>query len=87
MEGHLMAAEYELPETVKNSTPTGRLVYTLLDHAGPLGYDELTNRTGAGRTAVENAIADLRERGAVQPKPDSDNHHRRLYTTAISSDF
>lgn len=74
------------PDAVRASTPTAAAVYAVLDAAGPLTYDQLVSETGSGRTAVENAVADLREQGIVNSLPDTDDPRRQVHDIADSSD-
>ncbi|MDS0284741.1 hypothetical protein [Haloarcula onubensis] len=74
------------PAPVRASTPTAAAVYAVLDATGPLTYDQLVDETGAGRTAVENAVADLRDRGIIDSRPDPDDPPRQLHDIADSFD-
>lgn len=74
------------PDAVRDSTPTATAVYAVLNAAGPLTYDQIIAETGAGRTAVENAVADLRDSGIVGSKPDPNNPRRQVHNIVDSFD-
>lgn len=74
------------PDAVRESTSTAAAVYAVLDAAGPLPYDRLVTETGAGRTAVENAVVALRQRGVVESRPDPDNPRQQVHDIAAPTD-
>jgi DNA-binding MarR family transcriptional regulator len=72
------------PEAVRDSTSTAAAVYTVLEAAGPLTYSQLVDETGASRTAVENAVTDLREQEIIESCPDPTNPRRQLHQLTLS---
>lgn len=71
----------QLPQPVKDVPASARLVYAVLDDAGPLTRDEIQERSGAARRTVSNALATLREEDLVAADEHPDDRRRRVYRT------
>jgi len=68
-----------VPERVKETPASARLVYTALDTNGPLEKEALIDETGIARRTVNSALAELRDRGLVEARDHPADHRRRLY--------
>lgn len=75
------------PEPVRDSTPTAGNVYAVLEAAGPLTYEQLVDQTGAGRTAVETAVDNLRKQGIIESRRDPNNPCRKVHGLPSSFDM
>lgn len=80
-------AQPVFPKAVRDSTSTAAAVYAVLETRGPLTYGQLADETGTSRTAVENALTDLRDRGVIESGPDPDTPRRKVHDIADSFDF
>jgi len=71
-----------VPNRVKETPASARLVYTALNVNGPLEKEALIDETGIARRTINSALAELRDRGLVEAREHPADHRRRLYAAA-----
>ena len=81
-----MVTTARIPKPVQETTPSARLVYSVLAAVGPAGADEIEERTGLARRTIRAAFSDLEERDLVNSNPHPVDARRRMYDAADDID-
>lgn len=80
-----MLATAGIPEPVQDTTPSARLVYSVLAAVGPAGADTVEDKTGLARRTIRAAVSDLKEQGFVESHPHPTDARRQMYDTVTDS--
>ena len=77
-----MSADQIFPDPVLNAKPTAKVVYSVLDRRGELTVEDLVEETGQSKRAVQEALRELSEQGAVTAKSDITEPRRYVWQIA-----